>query len=163
MSALKLRNFCDEDMIAFKIWLNMPHVAKWYHDPLDWVYEVSNRNGEFSFLHHYIVELGGKPIGFCQYYEYCRSGENWHGDADIIGTYSMDYLIGCAEYIGKGYGKGIVGLLIHEIELEKNAKRIIVQPEQENRASCNALLASGFVFDASNQIYCMELNNYSKH
>lgn len=163
MSALKLRNFRDEDIIIFKIWLNMPHVAKWYHDPLDWVYEVSNRSDEFSFLHHYIVELEGKPIGFCQYYEYCHSGENWHGDTDIIGAYSIDYLIGCAEYIGKGHGKGIVRLLIHEIELEENAKRIIVQPEQENRASCNTLLSSGFVFDTSNQIYHMELNSYSKH
>ena len=103
-----------------------------------------------------MVELEGKPIGFCQYYEYCHSGEDWHGNTDINGAYSIDYLIGDTEYLGKGFGGNIIRLLIKEIKLHNNAKRIIVQPEQDNKASCNALLSCGFCFDTVNGIYIME-------
>ena len=97
MKKLKLRPFFNEDITLFSKWLYRPHIAKWYHDPLNWMDEVNKRSDEFSFLHHFIVELEFKPIGFCQYYEYCRSGEDWHGNTDLDGTYSIDYLIGEAD------------------------------------------------------------------
>ena len=157
MQTLQLRQLCNEDVAMFQKWLYMPHVAKWYNDPLDWINEVQKRNDEFSFLHHFIAELEGKPIGFCQYYEYRHSGEDWHGSIDINGTYSIDYLIGDTEYLGKGFGKGIIQLLIEKIKLHNNAKCIIVQPEQENKASCNTLLSCGFSFDINNKFFIMEL------
>ncbi len=157
MQTLLLRQLCNEDIALFEKWLYMPHVAKWYHDPLDWMDEVRKRHDAFSFLHHFVVECGGKPVGFCQYYEYCRSGEDWHGSTDINGTYSIDYLIGDTEYLGKGFGKGMIQLLIEKIKSHNNANRIIVQPERENKASCNTLLSCGFSFDANNEIYIMEL------
>ena len=157
MQTLLLRQLCNEDVTMFQKWLYMPHVAKWYNDPLDWIDEVQKRNGEFSFLHHFIVELEGIPIGFCQYYEYRHSGEDWDGSTDINGTYSIDYLIGDTDYLSKGFGKGIIQLLIEKIKLHNNAKRIIVQPEPENKASCNTLLACGFSYDTNNEIFIMEL------
>lgn len=155
MKNLWIRQLRNEDIALFEKWLYMPHVAKWYHDPLDWIDEVKNRNDEFSFLHHFIVELEGKAIGFCQYYEYYHSEEIWHGNTGINGTYSIDYLIGDVEYLGKGFGKKIIQLLIKEVKHNKNAKRIIVQPEHENKASCNTLLSCGFSFDTTNQIYSL--------
>lgn len=157
MEKLEFRQFSNEDIELFEKWLFMPHVAEWYHDPLDWMDEIKKRNDEFSFLNHFIVELEGKPIGFCQYYEYINSGEDWHGDTDISGTYSIDYLIGDTKFIGKGLGKRIVQLLIEQIKLQNKAKRIIVQPEQENIASCNTLLSCGFSFDTNNDIFVMEI------
>lgn len=71
MDELSLRQLYHGDIALFEKWLYMPHVAKWYHDPLDWIDEVKKRNDEFSFLHHFLVELDGELIGFCQYYEYC--------------------------------------------------------------------------------------------
>lgn len=157
MSQVSLRPFRDEDIALFETWLYTPHVAAWYHEPWDWLNEVKSRQNEFSFLHHLIAELDGKPIGFCQYYEYCESGETWHGDTELDGTYSIDYLIGDAEQLGKGHGREIVRLLVQEIKSCRNAQRIIVQPEPENKASCNTLLSCGFSFDAVNMIYVMEL------
>lgn len=157
MQTLILRQLCNEDVALFEKWLYIPHVEKWYHEPLDWIDEVQKRNDEFSFLHHFIAEVEGKPIGFCQYYEYRHSGEDWHGNTDTNGTYSIDYLIGDPKYLGKGLGKGIIQILIEKIKLQNNAKRIIVQPEQENKASCNTLLSCGFTFDTNNEIFIMEL------
>ncbi|MBU5484241.1 acetyltransferase [Clostridium sp. MSJ-11] len=150
---IKLRVFRDEDMGLFKKWLYTTHVAKWYHEPLDWIDEVEKRNSEFVWLHHYIVEHEDKPIGFCQFYEYYNSGETWNGDTDVNGTYSIDYMIGEPNYLGKGLGKQIIRALVSKISHHNNAKRIIVQPEEENKASCGVLLSCGFEFDNQNGIY----------
>ena len=161
MKGLILRQFCDEDVPLFEKWIYLPHVSAWYHDPLDWIDEVKKRNSEFSFLHHFIVEVDGKKIGFCQFYEYHNSGEDWHGNTKIDGTYSIDYLIGDKEYLGKGYGKAVIQALINKIKLQKSAKRIIVQPEPENKASCYTLLSCGFSFDKKNEIFIMEFRTWS--
>ena len=112
MDKLKLRKFCKKDVQLFKRWLYLPHVAAWYHDPQDWIDEVEKIMNEFSFLHHFIDELQDKPIGFCQFYEYCYSGESWHGNISVDGKYSIDYLIGEAEHLRMGYGKAIIRELI---------------------------------------------------
>lgn len=156
-SRIELRNFTDHDMVLFKKWLYIPHVAQWYHHPLDWIEEVEKRNSDFNWLRHFIVESGSRPIGFCQYYEYVHSGETWHGDIEVNGTYSIDYMIGEAEYLRKGFGKAIIKELMQRIKSEDHAKRIIVQPEPENKASCNTLLACGFVFDTANEVYLYHL------
>lgn len=158
MEKIQLRPFENEDIAIFEKWLYLPHVAKWYHEPLDWIEEVKNRHGEFSFIHHFIAELNENAIGFCQYYEYCMGGETWHGDTDMDGTYSIDYLIGDTAYLGMGYGKSIVHLLIEKIKQQKNAKRIIAQPEQDNKASCALLLSCGFSFEPQNKIYVKQFS-----
>lgn len=155
---ITLRKFEDNDLSLFKNWLYLPHVGAWYHDPLDWIEEVEKRNDEFAFLHHFIAEQDGKAIGFSQFYEYHHSGEDWHGDTELTGTYSIDYLIGDTDYLGKGMGKAIILALVAKIKEQPNARCIIVQPEPVNKASCGALLSSGFFYDTKNEIYIMSLS-----
>ncbi|HKM33504.1 MAG TPA: GNAT family N-acetyltransferase [Lachnospiraceae bacterium] len=152
---IDLRKFMDQDMELFQKWLYVPHVAKWYHDPLDWIDEVQKRNTDYIWIHHYIVEYENKPLGFCQYYEYVNSEETWHGDTEVEGTYSIDYLIGEPNYIGKGLGKQIIQALIHQIKNHSNAKRIIVQPEKENNASCGVLKSCGFAYNEKYEFYTL--------
>ena len=160
--SIVLRKLEDGDLPLFKKWLYLPHVAAWYHDPLDWLEEVEKRKTAFSFLHHFMVAVDGNPIGFCQFYEYCHSGEGWHGDTELDGTYSIDYLIGDTDYLGKGLGKAIVRALVEKIKVLPDAKRIIVQPEPENHASCGTLLSCGFHYDLKNEIYVVSLNSSVK-
>lgn len=154
---IQLKVFNDNDLELFKKWLYTAHVAAWYHEPMDWIDEIEKRNNEYIWIHHFIVEYKDMPIGFCQFYEYKNSGETWHGDVDVEGTYSIDYMIGEVNYLGLGLGKQIIHSLINKIRLFSNAKRIIVQPEPENKASCGILLSSGFTFDEKNKIYSLEL------
>lgn len=156
---IKIRAFKDADVALFTKWLYTPHVAMWYHEPTDWITEIEKRNSEFNWVHHFIVECNHEPIGFCQYYEYKNSGETWHGDTDREGTYSIDYLIGDATYLRMGFGKQIIKFLIDKIKLYNNGKRIIVQPEPENTASCKTLLTCDFTFDERNKIFVLELKN----
>ncbi len=66
-------------------------------------------------------------------------------------------MIGNVNYLGKGLGKAIIKELIAKVNNIENAKRIIVQPDKENKASCNTLRACGFVFDEKNEVYILEL------
>lgn len=150
---IKLREMGIDDLALFKKWLYLPHVAKWYHDPLDWIDEVEKQDKDFNWIHHFIVEYKESPIGFCQYYACNDSDELWEGYTKLGGTYSIDYMIGEKGYLGKGFGKQIVEALIKKVLLHNDAKRIVVQPEQENKASCGTLLSCGFVFDVEKEIY----------
>lgn len=160
-----LRDFTDSDIRLFEKWLCLPHVAEWYHEPMDWLDEVRKRKTDFYFLHHFITEYAGTPIGFCQYYAYENSGETWHGSIPVQGTYSMDYMIGDTSYLGKGFGRAMVRALMEKITAHIDARRIIVQPEPENQASCRTLLSCGFRYDEANELYLLPIkdNNQDDH
>lgn len=158
---LELTPLTDADVNLLKRWLFAPHVAKWYAQPQDWLDEVAKRNDEYRWLHHFIARCDGRPIGFCQYYAYRDGGETWHGRMDTAGVYSIDYMIGEADCIGKGLGKAVVQALIERIRLHEDAVRIIVQPEPENRASCATLAACGFDFDEHAGFYTYTIRRIS--
>lgn len=151
-----LRNMNQDDLPKFKEWLYAPHVAKWYHHPLDWIEEVEKQDREFRWIHHYIVEEG-RPVGFCQYYACTDSEELWEGYTEMGGSYSIDYLIGEPDLLRKGIGRQIVEKLTEKIKQHDDAERIVVEPEPENKASCGLLLSCGFVFDAEKGIYVLGL------
>lgn len=151
--SISLRPMQQTDLPLFREWLFLPHVAAWYHEPEDWINEIEQQDGEFAFVRHFIAKSEGKAFGFGQYYPYWLSGESWHGDTPLAGTYSIDYMIGETEYLCKGYGKQIILELLEQIRTEPDARRVIVQPEQENHASCGVLQSCGFHFDSQNQIY----------
>lgn len=108
-----------------------------------------------SWIRHFIVMDENTPIGFCQYYDcfYANDMEDWYDVAQKNNTFSIDYLIGNEEYLGKGYGKAIVGLLTETIKEKEQAKQIIVQPDKENIPSNKALLANGYIFDENKNYY----------
>ena len=144
-----LRPFFDGDIALVKDWLTEPHVAEWYKHPEHWISELEKRREEFSFLTHFIVEYEGAAIGFCQYYDCFFSqehevwNETWHVGEKAGEVFSIDYLIGEKDYLGKGYGKEIVRLLTEKVRV-LGVKRIIVQPEKENTASRHVLLANRY-------------------
>lgn len=145
---IRLRNMEPDDIPLFKAWLYAPHVVPWFQDPLDWIAEVEGRDGEFAWIHHFIAEDAGVPIGFCQYYAVADSGETYAGYDDLHGVYSIDYIVGDAGHLRKGFGKQIVAALCEKILLHDDARRILLQPEPENAASCALLASCGFVPNA---------------
>jgi len=153
MESLELRRIQDSDISIMRRWLYKDYIIKWYEDPEAWIKEIAERDNEFKFIKHFIVLYEEKPIGFCQYYTCLDAEEEWYGEIPLEGTYSIDYLIGEEEYLGKGFGKAIIGLLVQKIFLLDDAKRIIVLPEQDNKPSINSLLANGFYFDEKNRLY----------
>ncbi len=158
MDRISLRKLEFSDISILKEWLYNEHFAKWYTEPVDWLNEIEQRNTKYCWIKHFIVETDGIPIGFCQYYDYAFGEETWHGNMDVQDTYSIDYLIGEIDYLGRGLGTSIVLNLVNEIQNNTIAKKIIVQPEAGNKVSRNTLLSAGFLFDVENDVYYKEMN-----
>jgi predicted N-acetyltransferase YhbS len=145
---LMLRPLLDADISFLEKWLLMPHIVEWFKSPDDWICEIRNRYGEFSFITHFIAEVDGVAMGFCQYYD-CYFGqqqEDWYTVNNPGIMFSIDYLIGEPEYLHKGYGREMVRLL-GEMLTKIGAKRVVVQPDKENASSCNVLEANGYIYN----------------
>lgn len=149
---IKLRMFKNTDIKLMEKWLVRPHVKPWFVKPEDWLAEVRNRKGEFSFIKHFIVTHEDIPIGFCQYYDCTKADEDCYGKV-LKGTYSIDYLIGDEEFLGRGLGKEIVKLICEKAFFKAHAKLIVVQPDKKNAASNAVLKANGFIYDEEKQFY----------
>ncbi|MCL2353871.1 MAG: GNAT family N-acetyltransferase [Defluviitaleaceae bacterium] len=151
---LELRLLNDADLPLVEGWLNKKHVKRYYDVPGlcsidDWIHEIKERHGEFSFLTHLIISHKGRPIGFCQYYKCVDSDEDW-GALEVEGSYCIDYLIGEEAYLGKGLGKESLTKLVDKIFTLPDAKRIVADFDESNKASEKALLSSGFkLFDST--------------
>jgi len=155
MRKIALRPIKDEDIILVTTWLKKEYILKWYHHPEDWLTEINNRNGIYSWIHHFIVMDENTPIGFCQYYDCFNANdiEDWYKITEKNHTFSIDYLIGNEAYLGKGYGKAIVSLLTDTIKEKEEGKQIIVQPDKENIPSIKALLSNGYIYDEEKDYY----------
>jgi RimJ/RimL family protein N-acetyltransferase len=148
-----LRNFQNNDLELMAKWLNKSYIIKWYKNPEEWLSEIKDESGEFSFIHHYIVMIDNAPIGFCQYYDCFYAKEDWYNVETPNDKYSIDYLIGEEAYLNKGYGKAIILLLKDFIFKNEECNEIVVQPEKENVPSNKALLSAGFKFDIEKDYY----------
>ena len=159
MINIALRQLNDADVDLLAKWLQKDYILKWYGDTADWLREIEERNGEFKWIRHFIVTENDVPLGFCQYYDCCdaNSMEDWYDVTEQGCTFSIDYLIGDENYLGKGYGKAIVGLLTETVRRNENARQIIVQPDEDNFASVKVLTANGYVFDECKNYYCKQL------
>lgn len=153
MEELKLRRITEADLSMIESWLQKEYILKWFSDAEDWMHEVKNRDEEFRFITHFVVMCDDKPIGFCQYYSCAGVKEDWYGDTPVEGMYSLDYLIGEEDYLGKGLGKGIVKVLSEAVFALEDSKGIMLQPEEENKPSCNALSANGYSFNSEYRYY----------
>lgn len=153
MHSIVLRPLTDGDIPMMEKWLKAEHVRPWYPDYNDWLDEMINRQGAFAFLHHFIAMDGDTPFGFCQYYDGFDAGEDWYEAGEPGEVYSIDYLIGLPEYLGKGYGRAVVGAVTDRAIAEGNPRRIEVQPDAENEASRRTLLACGYAYDAERDVF----------
>ena len=75
MKPITLRIFEDGDRVLFETWVNTDYIKKWYLKPEAWLEEIDGRKNQFFWISHFIVTCGGKPIGFCQYYDCFHANE----------------------------------------------------------------------------------------
>ena len=155
---ITLKPLRDEDIVLFSTWLDKNYIYKWLCPDGEkqreaWLDQVTNKNGEFDFLKHFLVYYGDRKIGYCLYAD-CfflkELEEEGHDFEDLYGdvteenhTYEIGYLIGEEEYLNKGIGKIIVQLLEDKI-IAQGGHEIAADPSEENIISIKTLLSNGF-------------------
>lgn len=150
---LVIKPIQDEDIPLFDKWLDKEYIKKWFGDKEDWLNEINERNGKYSFLKHFIVYYNESKIGYCLYADcfFLKDLEeeghdfmNMYGDVvEKNHTYEIGYLVGEEEYLNQGIGKLIIRLLEQKI-IEIGGKEISADPAEENIISIKTLLSNGF-------------------
>lgn len=150
---ITLKPLTDKDIWLFESWLDKEYIKKWFGDKEDWLNEINERNGTYSFLKHFIVYHNDRKIGYCLYGDcfYIKELEekghdfkSLYGDvAEENHTYEIGFLIGEQKYLNKGIGKIIIQILEAKI-VEIGGKEIASDPDEENIISIKTLLGNGF-------------------
>ncbi|MCQ4916638.1 GNAT family N-acetyltransferase [Bacteroides nordii] len=150
---ITLKQLTDEDIPLFESWLDKEYIKRWFGDKEDWLNEINERNGKYSFLTHFIVFHNGREIGYCLYGDcfYIKDLEeeghdfkSLYGDVTVKNhTYEIGYLIGEEGYLNKGIGKIIIQLLEAKL-IEIGAREMVADSCEKNIISVKALLSNGF-------------------
>lgn len=154
---LNIRKLRDLDIPIIKEWLNKEYIRRWYGDSTEWLNEIINRNRKYYWINHYTIEYNDEPIGFCQYYDCNKTEKGYAWDNEPERTFGIDYLIGCEEFLGKGFGNQIVDKLIQIVVNKENPVQIIADPLEGNIASIKVLEKNCFYFDTLTGLYKLKI------
>ncbi|MBL8029509.1 MAG: GNAT family N-acetyltransferase [Fibrobacteres bacterium] len=160
---LELHPLEEHHISLIDCWLRKEHAKQWFQDPEEWINEIIKRDSEFSFLKHFIVYSDNKPIGFCQFYLCADADEEEFRMFPKEGTYSIDYLIGEEDYLGKGFGKEMILKLCSIVFNKDDSKMIVVKPDNDNFLSRTVLTSAGFSFDKAHNVYLLLKNAHFKN
>jgi aminoglycoside 6'-N-acetyltransferase len=142
------RPLATTDFAQFAAWLAQPHVQKWWREPAT-VEHVAEEYGACTrgdcTTRVFVVSVDGHDIGIMQCYMLASYPEydELFGMPDAA---SIDYLIGVAEYVGRGVGTAMIGEFIEQVvwPAYPEATRVVTSVEVENGASLGALKKAGF-------------------
>lgn len=146
--AITVRFLRAEDEHQLVKWLSEPEVLQYYegrdrsHD-LDMVREhFYNQDDDATRC---IVEYGGNPIGYIQFYELDEEErtEYGYGDTDEI-IYGTDQFIGEVGYWNRGIGTRLIQSMLAYLVNEKQARKVVMDPQAWNVRAISCYEKCGF-------------------
>lgn len=146
--SLKVREIEEKDKHILARWLSDPQVLEFYEGrdnpfDLDKINEAfySPEDNEVKC----IVEFGGTEIGYIQFYQLDDETKKVYGylndDEKIYGT---DQFIGEVEYWNKGIGTLLVTSIVTYLVKNKNADRVVMDPQIRNVRAIRCYEKCGF-------------------
>ena len=148
---LAFRPMARDDIPQLRRWLAEPHVAEWWSSADETIEGVEARLGERVGRAHpvqpWIVELGGRAIGFLQWYRVEDEAE-WYPGLDIPpGTVAMDLAIGEPTAVGRGVGRRVVLEFCHHVlrSVAPDSPEVWIDPDPRNERAVRCYRAAGFV------------------
>lgn len=147
----------DEITVRFLESKDEHHLVKWLSDlEVLQYYEGRDRPHDLERVreHFYnqddnatrcIVEYGGSPIGYIQFYELEEEErtEYGYGDTDEI-IYGTDQFIGEVDYWNKGIGTQLVQSMLNFLINEKHARKVVMDPQAWNLRAISCYEKCGF-------------------
>lgn len=132
----------------FHAWLQRPHVAEWWHEPItlaeverDYLPVAMNE----SSTRAYIAVLAGEPIGFIQSYVALGSDEGWWEQETDPGTRGIDQFLANAEQLGRGLGSSMVKAFVEQLFQDPAITKVQTDPSPKNERAIRSYRRAGFV------------------
>lgn len=146
--SLKVREIEEKDKHILARWLSDPQVLEFYEGrdnpfDLDKINEAfySPEDNEVKC----IVEFGGTEIGYIQFYQLDDETKKVYGYLnDDEKNYGTDQFIGEVEYWNKGIGTLLVTSIVTYLVKNKNADRVVMDPQIRNVRAIRCYEKCGF-------------------
>ncbi len=135
----------DFEMLAG--WLAAPHVGQWWQSAASMDYVEKHYGPGVDGIEpseRFIIQAGGQPVGLTQRYLLGAYPE-WASTLGLSEGAGIDYLIGEAEFVGRGIGSlAIRAFTVTVFARCPGASAIVAAPQQANVGSWKALERAGF-------------------
>jgi aminoglycoside 6'-N-acetyltransferase len=148
---LSFRPITDADVPRLVAWLRDPEVGAWWHGLSEtydeaFVHEHVLHAGDF--VTQAIVEVGGGPIGFQQWYPLADEPETLleYGLSAADAAYGIDQFVGESALHGRGLGTRQVSSVAHWLLSPDGpgARRVFTDPVVENARAIRCYEKAGF-------------------
>jgi RimJ/RimL family protein N-acetyltransferase len=142
-----LREMTEADLRLVEIWLERPHVARWYLQGTTLEQELEECRESLEGrqpTHLYVAEFDGAPIGWCQWYRCDDYPDHAAAVGAEVGDVGIDYAIGEPEQIGIGRGTELIAALVALVRAVDPSAGFVTDPDATNLASRRVLEKNGF-------------------
>ncbi|MDQ3915311.1 MAG: acetyltransferase [Actinomycetota bacterium] len=142
----------DEDLQLLVRWRSAPHVRPWWDPDLPPLDLEGARDeylpdlGPDSTTTLCIIEQGGAPIGFVQFYRWADEA----AAAEEVGipfdeaTWGIDVMIGEERLVDRGLGSAAVALLCDHLAAVRGATAVVLTTDVENGRAIRSYEKAGF-------------------
>jgi RimJ/RimL family protein N-acetyltransferase len=147
-ASISFRPLGRYDFPLLQEWLSAPHVDAWWHERLD-LASVDAKYGPrvdgTEPTHVFVIEHGGRPIGWIQWYLWLDyPGHALQLKADL-GSAGIDLAIGELAMTGLGLGPVAIREFLRQVVFrDRSVSAVITDPEEGNNRSLRAFEKAGF-------------------
>ncbi|MFS0690693.1 GNAT family N-acetyltransferase [Sporosarcina sp. 179-K 8C2 HS] len=142
------RELIYEDKFLLAKWLSDPEVLQFYEGrdrPLDLRQVEEDFYGEVDDETRCLILYDEEPIGYVQFYPVGEEERRVYGYSDSLEIlYGMDQFIGEPKYWNKGIGTQLIEMLVAHLLTEKDADRIVMDPQTWNERAIRCYEKCGF-------------------
>lgn len=130
----------DDD--SLRLWLQRPHVARWWGDPQQQLEDCLSRPADGG---HALILAGGTPVGYLRWQRPSRKELDAAGLSEIPrDAVDIDIMIGEQQYIGHGIGPRALTLLVEQLSQSGGFSLAVLATSVKNRAAIRAYQKAGF-------------------
>jgi aminoglycoside 6'-N-acetyltransferase len=131
------------DLPLIRRWLVQPHVAQWWHDPVE-QFELVSGDLDHPDVAQFIVTAEKKPFAYLQCYH--LSDWNTGFGPQPAGTRGLDQFIGEPEMVSHGHGSAFIETFAGQL-LAAGTPRVVTDPDPNNARAIRAYEKAGFIKD----------------
>jgi aminoglycoside 6'-N-acetyltransferase len=149
MAAIAFRRLSADDLQSLYLWLDRPHVAKWYAPTPSSFAEMAAKYGPrteaSSVVRSYIVSVDGADCGYAQTYPAIAFPDYAAALNCGSGAWGIDLFIADPWRLGHGLGTEVIRRFCSDIVRgECGATECVADPAEGNAASLRAFEKAGF-------------------